>query len=117
MALTSGTKGPSNPARPHGVAERSDRRLWLAVTSAIFVVIAVQLIVAQGHDWYGHWALDYQLYMDVTRRWLAGGDFYQSWQLAGPYHVADPYGSVLYPPVAIWLFGAFTVLPGVLWWI
>jgi hypothetical protein len=94
-----------------------ERRAWFALTFAILGVVGVQVVLAETHDWYGHWALDYQLYMDVTRRWLGGGEFYQAWQLAGPYGVADPYGSVLYPPVAIWLFGVFTVLPAILWWI
>src|SRR5437870_7179837 len=117
MALTSGTKGSPNAGWLAGLAAGWDRRVWLAVTSAVLIVIALQLVVAEGHDWYGHWALDYQLYMEVTRRWLAAGDFYQTWQLVGPYGVADPYGSVLYPPVAIWLFAAFTALPALLWWI
>jgi hypothetical protein len=117
MGQTSETNRPPTTGRAPGVVARFDRRVWIAVTAALLVVVGVQLVIADTHDWYGHWAIDYQLYVDVTRRWLTGGEFYQSWQLAGPYGVADPYGSVLYPPVAIWLFGAFTVLPGVLWWI
>src|SRR5205809_71167 len=74
MALTSGTKGPPNAGRLAGLGAGWDRRVWLAVTSAVFIVIALQLVVAEGHDWYGHWALDYQLYMEVTRRWLASDD-------------------------------------------
>jgi hypothetical protein len=117
MVRTSGTNGPPKTRRAPARMARFDRRAWLAVTAAVLAAIAIQLVLADTHDWYGHWTLDYQLYMDVTRRWLAGGEFYQSWQLAGPYGVAEPYGSVLYPPVAIWLFGVFTVLPAVLWWI
>jgi hypothetical protein len=59
---------------------------------------------------------DFVLYRDVTARWIAGGPFYQPWQLAGPYDVGQPYGAVLYPPVAISLFAPFTVLPAFLWW-
>jgi hypothetical protein len=59
--------------------------------------------------------IDFDLYRGATSRWLAGGSFYESWQLAGPYDVRQ--GAVLYPPVALWLFVPFTVLPPVLWWV
>jgi hypothetical protein len=117
MVPARGTDGPTTASRAAAVAAGAARRVWLGITALVLMVIALQLVVADSHDWYGHWAIDYQLYVEVTRRWLAGGEFYQSWQLAGSYRVADPYGSVLYPPVAIWLFGPFTVLPAVLWWI
>jgi hypothetical protein len=52
--------------------------------------------------------------MDATRRFLAGGTFYESWQLTGAYGPdALP---ILYPPQAIVLFAPFTVLPGFVWW-
>jgi hypothetical protein len=56
---------------------------------------------------------DYRLYMDATRRWLAGGPFYPEWQTAGPYEIGA--GSVLYPPVALVLLVPFSFLPGPLW--
>jgi hypothetical protein len=62
--------------------------------------------------------VDFQLYRDVTARWLAGGPYFEPYQLAGPYEIAA--GDVLYPPVALWLFAPFAVLPepvaAVLWW-
>lgn len=72
------------------------------------------LAAAQLPDWNGYGAADYELYMMATRRWLAGGPFYEPYQLAGAYHIT--FGAILYPPVALWLFVPFTVLPAVLWW-
>lgn len=57
---------------------------------------------------------DYDLYRSATERWLGGGPFYEPYQLQGPYAIA--HGDILYPPVAIWLFAPFTVLPSLLWW-
>ena len=93
---------------------------WVLVITLMVAGITVaawQLLVGAANDWFGHGGADYSLYVDVTRRWLSGGPFYQSWQVAGPYSVSQPYGAVLYPPVALWLFGPFTVLPAVLWWL
>jgi len=56
---------------------------------------------------------DYGLYMDATRRWIAGGSFYPTWQLAGPYLAAEL--PILYPPQALLLFVPFTFLPAILW--
>jgi hypothetical protein len=58
--------------------------------------------------------IDFDLYRGATSRWLGGGPFYEPWQLAAPYDVRQ--GAILYPPVALWLFAPFTVLPAVLWW-
>ena len=57
---------------------------------------------------------DFTLYRDATARWLSGGAFYESWQLAGPYTVV--HGAILYPPPTLVLFAPFTILPAVLWW-
>ena len=35
--------------------------------------------------------------------------------MTGPYPITP--GDILYPPVALWLFVPFTVLPAALWWI
>ncbi len=58
--------------------------------------------------------VDVALYQEAAARWLEGGPFYEPRQLAGPYEVA--HGDILYPPVGLWLFVPFTVLPLVLWW-
>lgn len=58
--------------------------------------------------------VDVALYQEAAARWLGGGPFYEPHQLSGPYEVA--HGDILYPPVGLWLFVPFTVLPLVLWW-
>jgi hypothetical protein len=49
--------------------------------------------------------VDFDLYRDVTARWLSGGPFFEPYQVAGPYEIRA--GDVLYPPVALWLFVPF----------
>lgn len=89
------------------------------VTGAIFVVCVVvfaqELVTMAGNrSLMAVPGLDYSSYMDATRRWLAGGSFYESWQLAGPYAIAV--GDILYPPQMLALFVPFTVLPWPLWY-
>jgi len=57
---------------------------------------------------------DLAIYVEAARRWLAGGGFYNAYQLAGPYQVA--FGDILYPPPALVLFVPFTVIPAAFWW-
>ena len=59
------------------------------------------------------WLKDYELYMDATRGWLAGGPFCPDWQTSGPYDIR--WGAILDPPVALVLFVPFSFLPGWLW--
>jgi len=56
--------------------------------------------------------VDFSLYRDVAARWLAGGSYFEPHQLAGPYTIEV--GDILYPPVGLWLFVPFAVLPGAL---
>jgi len=59
---------------------------------------------------------DYRLYMERARSWLSGDGFYSARQLTGqPYSIE--HGDATYPPVALWLFVPFTILPAVLWWL
>jgi hypothetical protein len=58
---------------------------------------------------------DHATYMDAVRRWLAGGSFYQPYQLAGPYTVSKV--EILYPPTILPLLAVMSVLPAILWWI
>lgn len=88
-------------------------RMFAAAVSAV-VILALTLPVTVGMTGGVAEACDLDLYLDATRRWLAGGPFYEPWQLAGPYPVA--HGAILYPPVALWLFVPFVYLPAVLWW-
>lgn len=58
---------------------------------------------------------DHALYVNQAHRILAGGPFYQPFQLAGPYGMdAMP---ELYPPVTVMgLFVPMSLVPDVLWW-
>ncbi|MGH2513088.1 MAG: hypothetical protein ACRDGQ_10415, partial [Candidatus Limnocylindrales bacterium] len=58
---------------------------------------------------------DYDTYMAAADRWLAGGNFYLAYQLAGPYAIITR--EVLYQPILIPLLIPFSILPAVLWWI
>ncbi|HEU4918236.1 MAG TPA: glycosyltransferase family 87 protein, partial [Candidatus Limnocylindrales bacterium] len=62
--------------------------------------------------------VDFVLYRDVAARWLAGGPYFEPYQVAGIYEIRA--GDVLYPPAGLWLFVPFAVLPAVaawlLWW-
>jgi len=87
----------------------------------VFALVAIAILIVRlipllgtGPTVNGYLAVDYDLYMDATRRWMAGGEFYQPYQLVGPYPITP--GDILYPPVVLWLFVPFTVLPAALWW-
>ena len=95
-----------------------DRRTVLGLLAAAPFLV---LWVLQWVEAAGRWgeasqllAVDYQLYMDAARSWLADGTFYLPYQLAGPYLVTA--GDVLYPPYSLVLFVPFTFLPAILWW-
>ena len=96
------------------VAQR--RRLLFGIVSALLLLIPIRdLVEAAGTGALASYlAVDYDLYMEATRRWLAGGPFYEPYQLAGPYPITA--GDILYPPFALVLLVPFTVLPAILWW-
>ena len=85
----------------------------MASAAALFVAYAAWQVV-EGARFGSIVPIDFDLYRAATSRWLAGGPFYEPWQLAGPYDVR--HGAILYPPVALYLFVPFTVLPAALWW-
>jgi hypothetical protein len=58
---------------------------------------------------------DHAIYMAAARRWMAGGSFYQPYQLAGPYTIVMV--EILYPPTILPLLVVFAFLPDVLWWL
>jgi len=107
---------PATPARDRASVTPRVRAILLVVALGILVFPIADLLRAAGKpDFNGYGGIDYSLYMEATRRWLAGGTFFQPYQLAGPYplHMGD----VLYPPTALVLFVPFTILPAVLWWV
>ncbi len=93
------------------------RRAALLLSIAVFAVPLVFVLVTPNalEQPVG---VDYLLYRDAAARWLAGGPFFEPYQLAGPYPISA--GDILYPPVGLWLFVPFAVLPApvaaVLWW-
>lgn len=88
------------------------RAVYVLSAGLTLVILATILPYLGALSTNGGW--DYQLYMEATSRWLGGGSFYEPHQVAGPYEVA--HGDILYPPVGLWLFVPFTVLPVFLWW-
>lgn len=58
--------------------------------------------------------MDLDTYRTAAATWLQTGEWFAPYQVAGPYTMeAQP---ILYPPSAIPMFAAFTVLPAFLWW-
>jgi hypothetical protein len=91
------------------------RWLLIAVAAVIALFPVVDFLKAAANpNVNGYGGIDYTLYMESTRRWLAGGPYFEPYQLAGPYPIRM--GDVLYQPNALLLFVPFTVLPAFLWW-
>jgi hypothetical protein len=93
------------------------RVIAIAASAAVFLLpLAFVAVTPRPLD--QPLGVDVELYRDVTTRWLGGGTFYDTRQLVGPYEIAA--GDVLYPPVGLWLFVPFAVLPTpiawALWW-
>lgn len=86
--------------------ETVDRRRAIAVSLAVFLIPAV-FVLAVPHPLDQPLGVDFDLYRDVTIRWLHGGPYFEPYQVAGPYEIRA--GDVLYPPVALWLFAPFAI--------
>ena len=110
---------PRNVADPKMARMRAQRGLPVPlalVLTLLFLAIPLRdFIEAMSSNLGGYGAVDYDLYMGATRRWLDGGSFYEPYQLSGPYPITA--GDILYPPVALIVFAPFVFLPAVLWWI
>lgn len=95
-----------------------DRPIVAAALSAALVLLPIVFVLAIPDPLEQPLGVDVALYRDAAARWLAGGPFYEPYQLNGPYEVA--HGDILYPPVGLWLFVPFAVLPTslalTLWW-
>jgi hypothetical protein len=96
---------------------RLSRRTAIALSVAIFALplLFVAFIPDPLEQPIG---VDFVLYRDVAARWLAGGPYFEPYQIAGPYEIRA--GDVLYPPVGLLLFAPFAILPAAiawgLWW-
>ena len=97
------------------LGEVLDRRPVAVGLSVAVFLLPVLFVLAIPDPLEQPFGVDAALYQEAAARWLAGGPFYEPSQLAGPYEVA--HGDILYPPVGLWLFVPFTVLPLVLWWV
>ena len=89
-----------------------DRRRAVLLSLAVFLVpVVFALVTPDALE--QPLGVDFVLYRDVTARWLAGGPYFEAYQVAGPYEIRA--GDVLYPPVALWLFVPFAALSWVSW--
>lgn len=90
----------------------------------VVALVLTVLIVGFGLlELYATWTItfaglhgvDFNHYLDGTRRWLATGSPYLPSEVAGPFQYQPE--SFLHPPIALLLFAAFLALPAVLWWV
>jgi hypothetical protein len=110
-----GALGLPGEGRPASMKARAARIAPLAIAAILLgLLVAEVLLSAMTPATRGAVGFDYGTYVDAARRWLAGGSFYQPYQLAGPYTIWNQ--EILYPPTALLLFVPFTFLPAVLWW-
>lgn len=86
--------------------------VWLTL---LFVVVGLAFLNAGlavvGQTIVG---LDIGHYLDATRRSIESGTPYLANEVAGPFLI-DPL-TYLHPPIALYLFAPFLVLPVALWW-
>ena len=94
-----------------------DPRRAALLSLAIFL-IPIAFVHVVPHPLEQPLGVDFDLYRDVTRRWLDGGPYFEPYQVSGPYEIRA--GDVLYPPAALWLFVPFAItglVGAVAWWI
>jgi hypothetical protein len=97
-----------------GIPWPRSRSAALATSAAVFAIpLAFALLIPDPLE--QPFGVDFTLYRDVAERWLAGGPYFEPYQLAGPYDIQA--GDVLYPPVALWLFVPFVLLPEPIAWV
>ena len=104
----------------HKEAARFGGRVWrvacLTLTGLIVLYgIALFAQVLAYGERTGYTGGDAERFISSAARWAQGGSFYFPAQLAGRYEVGGDV--MLYPPLAIYLFLPFAVLPRILWWI
>jgi hypothetical protein len=88
--------------------------LLILAGGAAFVVYAWDYWVTSGDL-----GIDYRLMVAWAERFLATGQPYLPYQLAGPYVVGDHVGAdspIMYPPTLLYLMVPFVWLPAILWW-
>ena len=90
------------------------RSTAIALSVAVFA-IPIVFVLAIPDPLEQPIGVDFVLYRDVAARWLAGGPYFEPYQVAGPYEIRA--GDVLYPPVGLILFAPFAVLPAAVAWL
>lgn len=121
-AWTTTRRGPGTLLRVPRWARAAIPRLApiaIRVAFGVLLLYVLLLVVAWITSPYGlgPWApypVDRDTYIQAVQRWLAGGSFYQPYQLTGPYTVYRL--EVLYPPTIIPLLAVMSVLPSYFWW-
>jgi glycosyl transferase family 87 len=96
------------------MTESRQRSVALALSALVFAMPVVFVLLIP-HPLEQPFGVDFTLYRDVTIRWLNGGSYFEPYQLAGAYPISA--GDVLYPPVALWLFVPFALMPEPLAWL
>jgi hypothetical protein len=91
------------------------RPIWIGVAVMMLAAFAVETIVLYRIvDDQASIGSDLRFFQGVAQRWLDTGVYYTDRQLSGPFEVATQVDN-LYPPVALFLFVPFVVLPAILW--
>lgn len=88
--------------------------LALAVTAVFLGLLVRDLVLLLPNLDPAKIAVDYNLYVDATRRAISGSFYYLPYQLQGQYD-ATP-GVILYPPTFILVMLPFLILPWILYW-
>jgi hypothetical protein len=86
----------------------------IGVTLVILAALVRELIVLLPNLEPAKVAVDYNLYMEATRRWFGGGSYYLAEQLTGPYEALP--GVILYPPVFALVMLPFLFMPWPVYW-
>lgn len=106
-------------ARPGPQIEGTARRYGRPVAVGLTIVLGVLAVVSFVTTVTGPFGayLDYDRfhYVEAARRWLESGTPYLANEVAGPF-VYSP-GTFLHPPISLYLFTPFIVIPSIVWWV
>lgn len=86
----------------------------IAATLVLVTFGVVIFLQTWASPYGGQVGLDLGHYLDGTRRWISTGTPYLASEVAGPFDYQPL--TFLHPPVSLWLFAPFLVLPAPLWW-
>ena len=89
--------------------------MFLGLTIALSAAFVIELRAALSDVGMRIIGLDIGHYLDATRRWIETGTPYLANEVAAPFDFAPL--TFLHPPVALYLFLPFLVLPLALWWV